>query len=200
MDIIIPNEEFEGYIFDCDGTLADTMPIHHFSWKKAMEDNGATFEFTGELFHSLAGMGFDDTIRFLNEKFNNNLDADKVRDGKEVLFVELHKKAQPIQEVVDYAKDRKSKGYPIAVCSGGTRSNVIATLELIGIDQIFDVILTQEDVENGKPNPEMFLKAASLMKVDPTKCLVFEDAPKGFDAATAAGMKYVVVPSNLKSE
>ena len=188
-----PNKKYEGYIFDCDGTLADAMPLHHQTWNQALTQHGAKFEFTWKLMQILAGMGAKDTIAYLNNKFKENLDYKVIHATKVRLFQKGNTIVNPINDVVNFAKECKEKDLPIAVCSGGCKQNVHKTLNLLGIKNLFDFIFTQEDVNKGKPDPEMFLNAAKAMKTDPKNCLVFEDAPKGIEAAKAAGMDYVLI-------
>jgi HAD superfamily hydrolase (TIGR01509 family) len=83
----------------------------------------------------------------------------------------------------------------VAVASGGERQVVLRTLELIGLGQTFPVVVTAEDVERGKPEPDMFLLAAERMGVPPSECVVFEDAVLGLEAARRAGMASVLVRS-----
>ena len=189
----LPSKQYQGYIFDCDGTLANSMPLHYKTWREALVFHGAKFNFTWDLMNSLAGLGAKDTIAYLNNKFEENLDHVVVHSTKVKLFQKRHSLVKPINEVVNFAKECKVKGFPIAVCSGGCKQNVHKTLNLLGIMNLFDLILTQEDVVNGKPAPEMFVNAAKSMKVAPSNCVVFEDSPKGIEAAKAAGMDYVLV-------
>ncbi|MFK7900780.1 MAG: HAD family hydrolase [Cyclobacteriaceae bacterium] len=197
MKFTIPDYSFEGYIFDCDGTLADTMPLHYIAWKEALAKNGATFNFSEKLFYSLAGMSLEDSINYFNRELNERLEPTSVDKHKVSIFSELIPQIKPIQSVVNYAIDRKENGFPIAVCSGGCRKDVFETLDLLHIKDLFDVIYTQDDVQKGKPNPEMFLKAANFMQVHPEKCLVFEDAQKGIEAAEAANMQWTLIPSQV---
>jgi len=186
------SREYKGFIFDCDGTLADSMKAHYDSWVQALNENGATFHLDLDLFLSTGGMGLSPTVHYLNQKFNNNLDADKVCNRKVELFEEMVHLVTPKEEVVHFLKSIHGK-FPTAVASGNSRSSVIKTLNHLGITDLFNVIITQEDVKNGKPNPEIFLLAASKIGVEPKDALVFEDAPMGYAAAKSAGMDYYEV-------
>ncbi|PWU05401.1 MAG: hypothetical protein C5B43_03340 [Verrucomicrobia bacterium] len=188
----IPEEDFEGYIFDCDGTLANSMPIHFESWCYALNKHGAKFEFTWDLFYSMAGMGINHSIERFNEKFNLTLNSDAlIIDIKEFVHGNLHR-IEPMVEVVELAR-RLSKVRPTSVASGGPRVVVHKVLEIIKANDIFPHVVTQDDVVNCKPHPEIFLHAAIQMGVRPEKCLVFEDSLLGIEAAKSADMKYVLV-------
>lgn len=188
----IPNENFEGYIFDCDGTLADSMPIHFESWKYVLNKHGAQFELTWELFYSMAGMGIVHSIERFNERYNHSLDPTSLtKDIKLYVNEHLHR-IEPILEVVEMAR-AVSKIRPTSVASGGPQAIVHRTLDIINAKDIFHFIVTQDDVVNCKPHPEIFLHAAEKMGVNPKKCLVFEDSLLGIEAAKSAGMQHVLV-------
>jgi len=197
--IELPEGETHAYIFDCDGTLADSMPMHFRAWKHAFERNQAKFAFTWELFYSLAGAGMTDSVKLLNERFGDTLDPEKVvQDQDACLQEELHT-VQAIHPVVDLARELKKEGYPIAVASGGDRRHVHGTLDFIGIRELFDAIVTKDDVTRSKPAPDGFLLAAQRLGVDPAKCVVFEDGQPGIEAAQAAGMRVVFIDPEVYS-
>lgn len=185
-------ERYEAFIFDCDGTLADTMPAHYLAWRSALLEGGATFEFTWSLFVRRAGMSMERTVTELNEQFAGSLDAELITARQRVLFEELSAQIEPIIEVTDFAR-RLHRRHPIAVASGSSRNSVERTLTAVGVRDLFEIIVTPEDVEHGKPSPESFLLAAHRLNVRPERCLVVEDGELGFEAARRAGMDYVVV-------
>lgn len=198
-ELKLPEGETHAYIFDCDGTLADSMPLHYRAWKHAFDTNGAKFDFTWELFYSMAGVGMHDSVVQLNERYGDSLDPDKIVHEQNEFLTKEHAGIQPIPQVVELAKELKAEGYPIAVASGGDRHQVLGTLHYCGIDQLFDAIVTKQDVQHSKPAPDGFLKAAELLGVDPTKCVVFEDSKLGLAAAEAAGMRWVYVDPEIYS-
>ena len=185
-----PEKRYAGYIFDCDGTLADSMPVHYSAWRDTSRKYGA--EIDEALFYSLGGVPTPKIVTILNEKFETSMDPEKVAHEKEELYVERMTAIQPIEEVCDFARDVAKFG-KVSVASGGVLPVVTKTLEVIGFKDFFPVIVTAEQVVRGKPFPDMFLEAARQMGVNPGDCLVLEDSPAGFEAATAAGMDYVVV-------
>lgn len=184
--------EFGGYIFDCDGTLADSMLVHHQAWCAALTEHGATFEFDWQLFMSRAGKSLPTTVEELNVQFGLRMDPQAVTASQRALYERFLPTVQPISPVVELAR-RVAASRPVSVASGGERSVVHRTLELIGLGNTFPVVVTAEDVERGKPAPDMFLLAAERMGVAPSECVVFEDSQLGIEAAARAGMASVLV-------
>ena len=190
--------EYGGYIFDCDGTLADSMVVHHRAWLAALAEHGATFDFHWELFTSRAGMTLPNTVRELNAQFGLALDPAGVTSSQRREYERFLPSVQAIPEVVQLAK-QVAQTRPVSVASGGERQIVRRTLELLGLGQTFAVVVAAEDVTHGKPAPDMFLLAAERMGVPPTECVVFEDSVLGLEAAKRAGMASVLVrPPNVR--
>jgi len=195
MTIFIPPEKrYAGYIFDCDGTLANSMPVHFNAWRDTFRKYGGEFEET--FFYSLGGIPTRRIVNILNEKFGMTLDPEKLSQEKEDLYVEHMGSIQPITEVCDFARE-VAQFAKVSIASGGVLPVVKKTLEIIGFKDFFPVIVTAEQVVRGKPFSDMFLEAAHRMGVNATECLVLEDSPAGFEAATAAGMDYVVVERSV---
>ncbi len=193
----IPNGQFAAYIFDLDGTLIDTMPLHYKAWDKAMRLAGLKTQLDEDLFYSLGGVPTIRVAQLIAEHYNLTIDPIKVYHEKEKFFLEIHTQAQLIDETVAFAK-KVHKTHPIAVASGGTKDVVFNSLQSAGLKHMFEVIVCADDVTHGKPAPDMFLLAAKLLNVEPTQCLVFEDAEPGIKAAYAAGMQVVRVDSRIK--
>jgi beta-phosphoglucomutase family hydrolase len=194
MKLDIPTGPFSGYIFDCDGTLVDTMPLHYRAWNVAMQRAGLAGQLDEDLFYSLGGVPTRRVAELLGEHYRLALDPDRVFVEKEEIFLELQGELQVIPAVVDFAR-RVAKEAPVSVASGGPKPIVRHTLERVGLADLFPIVVTPEDVRHGKPAPDMFLLAAQQMGVPPERCLVFEDADPGVQAAKAAGMRWVFVPS-----
>lgn len=198
MKLEIPDGTFAGYIFDLDGTLVDTMPLHYRAWDEAMRKVGLQCTLDEELFYSLGGVPTKRVAELIAEHYGLTIDPHAVFDHKEALFTALQKDAKLIEPVVEIAR-AMAKRYPVSIASGGPRVIVRRMLEITGLAPLFpfDRVVTPEDVVHGKPAPDMFLLAAERMGVPPEQCLVFEDAEPGMRAAEAAGMKWVRVPSRV---
>jgi HAD superfamily hydrolase (TIGR01509 family) len=193
----LPAREFAAYIFDCDGTLVDSMPIHYVCWIDALRRNGATYPFTEDEFYSYAGVREYDTVVLLNKMHEASVDADAVVEMKGHMFRQRLHEVQRIRPVASFAESLFKKK-PMAVASGSEQPIVHACLKNTGLFDIFDHIITPVDVKLGKPAPDMFLLAAERMGVDPKDCLVFEDGQAGLEAAMAAGMESVFIPRTLR--
>lgn len=194
MKLDIPQGDFAGYIFDLDGTLIDTMPLHYRAWDAAMRRAGLKVKLDEDLFYSLGGVPTRRVAELIAKHYGLTIDAERVFHEKEALFTEIQKDAQLIAPTVEFAR-KAAKTHPMAIASGGPRPIVKRSLELAGLAPLFKAVVTADDVVHGKPAPDMFLLAAKLLGVEPTRCLVFEDADPGFKAAAAAGMQVVRVPS-----
>lgn len=194
----IPEGDFVGYIFDLDGTLVDTMPLHFRAWEVAMRHAGLTCPLDEDLFYSLGGVPTRRVAEIIAAHYRLRIDPDAVFNHKEAVFHQLQGDARLIGPVVDFAR-RVAQTHPVAIASGGPREIVNRSLELTGLAVLFKVVVTADDVTHGKPAPDVFLLAARRMGVNPQKCLVFEDAEPGMQAAEAAGMKWVRVPSRRRS-
>jgi HAD superfamily hydrolase (TIGR01509 family) len=191
--LTLPAGDFSAYIFDCDGTLADTMPTHYKAWLAALGELSHDF-FPEAMFYEMGGMPTARIVEVLNERHGRNLPVQETVARKETLFLEMSCEIAAIEPVVKLA--RQFHGHkPLAVASGGHRRIVMNTLRALGISDLFQAIVCSEDYQRGKPAPDPFLEAALRLDVAPESCLVFEDTATGIAAATAAGMKSVLVPT-----
>ncbi|MEM0895926.1 MAG: HAD family phosphatase [Verrucomicrobiota bacterium] len=188
----IPEGNFEGFIFDHDGTLSLSMHVHFDGWIHAYRKNGGNFELTRELAQSFAGVGMHETVEIMNKRFGCSMDPVQVVDDQEDYYLANLDRVVPYVPVVEFARSMAAT-HPVSVASGGTRKTVSMTMEAVGVGDLFEVVVTQEDVTRSKPAPDLFLLAAERMGVEPTKCLVFEDSRLGIEAAEAAGMASVFV-------
>lgn len=199
MQLDIPPGEFAGFIFDLDGTLIDTMPLHYRAWNEAMRQVGLTETLNEDLFYSLGGVPTRRVAEVFGHHYGLDLDPDQVMHVKEQLYLRLIPEVTLIKPVVDFAR-REAGKKPLAIATGGTPDIALPALESAGLRPYFPIVVTPLDVPpgRGKPAPDMFLLAASRMGVAPEKCLVFEDAEPGIQGALAAGMKVVRVPSRVQ--
>jgi HAD superfamily hydrolase (TIGR01509 family) len=180
----------KGLIFDCDGTLADTMTIHTHAWQETMKRFG--HDCPVDFLQPLRGMPAEEIVIRFNRKFGTDFDAKTVSDAKNKMSFERFKTVKPIMPVAKIALDYRGK-LPMSVASGGTRKNVLRTLKAIGMADYFMAVLTADDGLKPKPHPQMFIEAAKQMHVAPELCQVFEDGDPGLEAARAASMAFVDV-------
>ncbi len=194
--ITFPKPGFQALIFDLDGTVVDSMPAHFESWGLALADHDAHDVFPEDVFYAMGGQPTRDIVKALNEKHGLSLDPDAVEVSKKHHFLNCLDQVKFVDGVIDFARENHGR-VPMAIASGGGRVEVEKTLRTLGVRDLFDEVVTADDVENGKPAPDIFLEAASRLKVEPAGCVVFEDAPAGIKAARAAGMEVVIVPTHL---
>lgn len=179
------HESYTGLIFDCDGTLADTMPLHFIAWQEVLAGYGIQFD--EDLFYSMAGQPTVSIVSKLLQQQNLAGDAATISREKEQAFVDNLAQVRPIAPVVQIARFyRDSK--PMGVGSGSERKVVLQILEHIGLADFFDAVVGAEDTQLHKPEPDVFLEVARQIGVEPTACEVFEDADLGVQAARRAGM------------
>jgi beta-phosphoglucomutase-like phosphatase (HAD superfamily) len=191
MKLPIPAGEFEAYLFDCDGTIVDSMPLHYIAWKTALAEWNCSFD--EALFYAWGGKPVDEIISTLNTMNGLSMPVEAVGKRKEGLYFDLLPQLKAIPEVLEHI-DAQLGLIPFAVVSGGHTSSVIRSLTTVHLLDRFDTIVGAEDYINSKPAPDAFLLAAERLGVAPQHCLVFEDTDLGIQAATAAGMASVRVP------
>ena len=195
----IPQDGFDAVIFDLDGTLVDSMAVHFTAWCEALAKHGAANVFPEDVFYAMGGRPTKDIVEELNGELGLKLDAESVAVDKRNAFLENIDQVTINEEVVNYARSIRGK-MPIAIATGGTRLVVEKTLQAIGLSDLFDEVVTANDVKCGKPAPDVFLEAAARIEIEPERCLVFEDAPAGIMAAQSAGMEVVRVPAPVRIE
>jgi beta-phosphoglucomutase-like phosphatase (HAD superfamily) len=180
----------KGLIFDCDGTLADTMPMHWRAWQMVTQRH--KLNFPEDRFYSLGGVPSRDILKMLAEEQGRSLDPIAVAHEKENAYLPLMATIEPIYAVVEIAKANYGK-IPMAVASGGTQPIIIGVLEHLKIRHLFGAVVTSEMVANQKPAPDIFLEAARRIGVDPKFCRAYEDTDLGLQAIRSAGMDAVDV-------
>jgi HAD superfamily hydrolase (TIGR01509 family) len=194
---------YDGFIFDCDGTLADSMPIHHQAWTKTVERRigRPPSEITPALFATFGGLPAQGIIEQWNRDFGYGLPIEETMREKADAFLQLLPEVRPIPEVLAVLKGL-GPGAKIAVASGGLSRVIVPIVEHLGltIGPSGDVhaVVCNDQVPRGKPYPDLFLRAAEMLGVEPRRCLVFEDAESGFRAARAAGMDCLDVRPYLR--
>jgi len=187
----LPVGSYSAYLFDCDGTIADSMPLHYVAWKTALAEWNCSFE--EKLFYAWGGIPVAEIISLLNKRDGLSMPVEGVSSRKENLYLEMLPKLKAVPEVVEHIEAQHGR-IPFAVVSGSTRDSVTASLTSLQLLDRFDTLVCAGEYEKGKPDPEAFLLAASKLGVAPETCLVFEDTDLGIQAAKAAGMASVKIP------
>lgn len=178
-------EAAEGLIFDCDGTLADTMPLHFIAWRDTL--NRYDVEFSEDRFYSMAGQPTLHIVKVLLKEQGLSGDPETISHEKEAAFLNVLPQVEPIEPVVKIAREyRESK--KMGVGSGSNHAVVLQVLEHIGLSGFFDAVVGAEGTKRHKPEPDVFLEVARQIGAEPTKCRVYEDADLGVEAAHRAGM------------
>jgi HAD superfamily hydrolase (TIGR01509 family) len=186
-----------GLIFDFDGTLADTMPLHWHAWEIIAKRHG--FDLTRERLYSLGGVPSRDIIRMLAGEQGRAVDALAIAREKELAFLARLPEVKTIPEVVEVAH-RHHDQLPMAVATGGTHRVIEQVMEHLGLRRLFRVVVTSEDVLHQKPAPDIFLEAARRIAVAPRLCRAYEDTDLGMQAIRAAGMEAVDVRDILSGK
>ena len=143
---------------------------------------------------SVAGMALRQTVEHWNTTHKLQIDPDTVIDEKNRYFSAHMSEIEPLEPTVEFARELFAAGVPLAVASGGTREDVKETLDIIGVSDLFKTVVTADDVKNGKPAPDLFIKAAAHLFVDPADCCVLEDSELGIEAAKTCGMAWIRIP------
>lgn len=184
-----------GLVFDLDGTVLDTMKHHWQAWYQTSQE--FEFELTKEKLLSMAGMPSKAIVRVLASEQKLDIDTDKAALRKQQLYVSLAHATETIPMVMETVFIAKKKGLPIAIATGGSKNQVEAAMRAAAIEDVFDAVVTCDDVSQGKPHPETFLKAAEMINVAPELCVGYEDAPLGMLAIRNAGFLGVVNVTKL---
>lgn len=195
-EITLSAEGFDAVIFDCDGTLVNSMPYHFEAWCEALSLYGAGNIFKEDVFYAMGGRPTKDIVVELNDEYGLKLDPETIAFAKREAFLNKLRKIELIDEVAAFAESLRGK-LPMAIATGGSRHVIEKTLQAVNVSDVFDEVVTADDVALGKPAPDIFLKAAELLGVKPERCLVLEDAPAGVMAAQLAGMTVISIPAPL---
>lgn len=191
MKLEIPEGRFQAYLFDMDGTIANSLPLHFRAWKEALEPHGAVMP--EDLFYAWGGIPVPRTVELLNEHLTLKMPVEVVTRAREEAYHALLPGVTSHEAVESLIKQNFRK-IPMAVVSGSSRASVEKTLRKLELWTYFDLIVGAEDCRKGKPDPEPFLTAARMLNVAPELCLAFEDAEPGIQSARAAGMQVVRIP------
>jgi len=191
------NDDIQSLIFDCDGTLVDSMPLHMKAWEEAFKYFNAKYDY--DFLYSLKGMKELEIIELYNKKFDTDLNPEEIVSKKHEHYFKNIDTVKPIEPIVEIAKKYFGK-LPLAVVSGSVHDTVQKELEVTGIFHLFKTILTANDPFKPKPVPDIFYEVAKRLKVNPEDCMVFEDGDPGLEAAAKAGMQTVDVREYIENK
>ncbi|WP_143871404.1 beta-phosphoglucomutase family hydrolase [Catenovulum sediminis] len=188
--------EFDAIVFDMDGTLVDSGQLHQNAWLAALNKYGIPVD--NALMRSLAGVPTKDTVDILVEHFKLELavSREEINDFKENIVRNTILDYVKPTKLAEFAQENKGKR-PMAVGTGAYTEEATMILQACGLYELIDHVVGADQVANPKPAPDTFLRCAQLMGVTAEKCIVFEDAQAGIQAARAAGMHVVDVLESL---
>jgi beta-phosphoglucomutase-like phosphatase (HAD superfamily) len=191
LDNYIQKNKITYLIFDYDGTLMDTLPSHYQAWHDAHLQNGYRFVANDIFVNRFSGISGHEMIKIISQETNQTIDIERVVIAKNKIFMSKYISfIKPIHKILEIVQFYSAE-MPIALASGGHRNAIDIVLKNNNLSNLFDPIVTIEDVAQGKPSPDIFNKAAQLKNMQPQNCLVFEDTEAGFQAAINAGMKFI---------
>lgn len=195
-DFRLDDYDFDAIIFDCDGTIADTLPVHYLTFREALGEQGHAIQ--PEWYQARTGLSSGKLFDAYEEAFAVKLDR-SVLLGRCVELYEKHLEALSEHAFTARIARERFGHVPMAVASSGQKSIVRATLQTLDLLELFDQVVTVEDVEHPKPAPDLYLLAAKRLGVSPERCLVFEDTDEGLESARNAGMRAVDVRPHLSA-
>lgn len=188
---LTPTPPYSAVIFDCDGTLVDTLAVHYRALSEVLTAQGIALDH--DWFMARTGVSTRELLGELSrEDVGRDLDVERALSDKDRRYGELVETVVATEAVADVARAHRGR-VPLAVASGGPRSQVEASLRAAGLLDLFDVVVTYDDVDRGKPAPDLFLLAAEHLDIEPADCVVYEDSEEGLQAAEAAGMRAIDV-------
>lgn len=188
LQLALPEGDFKAYLFDCDGTIVNSMPLHYKAWTRILAEYNCPFPET--LFYSWGGRPIREIFASLNEMHGLRMPIEELATRKEAHYYSILHELEAVPEVLEHIHDAHGR-VPFAVVSGSARDSVVKSLDTLKILDRFETLVCAGDYENAKPHPEPFLLAAKRLGVAPEDCIVFEDTDMGIEAATAAGMASV---------
>jgi HAD superfamily hydrolase (TIGR01493 family) len=187
---IQPISPYKALLFDCDGTLADTTPVHFQTWLASLEVVGASI--SKEWYYKRRGTSAEEMLQILKDSFGYQFDSEPVIANRQHHYQSLICTVKEVQAVAEIVRSHYGK-VPMAVASGGEKVVLEATLKNIGLNKFFDIVVSIDDVKRGKPEPDIFLLASQRLGVAPQDCIVYEDSDEGLEAARRAGMRSIDV-------
>jgi len=190
----------KAFIFDMDGVLIDSPKIIQKTFAEILKEDGV--DFNEENIGRYLGHSIKDMLKIWEKDYGikgYNIQEFSRRCGKKELEI-LKKDVKPDERVIKFLKDAKFKGIKLAVATSSLKWRAIEILNFLNIKDMFDAIVSAEDVEKHKPEPDVFLEAAKRLNENPQNCIVFEDAKNGVEAARRSNMKVIAIKNGICSE
>lgn len=178
-------DQAEGLIFDMDGTLVDSMPLHYRAWSAVAEKY--KLPFSKERFYQLGGVPTFETLQILSAEAGIEIDIPAAKQMKETLYRSQLDNVQPIVPILNIAQHYYGKK-PLAIATGSSRIGAEKVLTQLNLMSLFESVSTADDVDHHKPAPDVFLHAANAIRIEPNRCVGFEDTDLGVQSITQAQM------------
>lgn len=192
--------KYDAFIFDMDGTLVHNMPTHNQAWQDVLHEAGVQID-QEEFNRSTTGKKNTEIVRMFLGNHLNDAEISYWSERKEVLYRERFASCrEPLPGLIALLEQVQSLGLPMAVATAAPPDNIRFILDELNLRRYFQVVVGAQDIQQGKPHPEIFLKAADHLGVAPTACLVFEDALGGIEAARRAGMDAVMICTTIDAK
>lgn len=189
----------EALLFDLDGTLIDSMPIHHEAWRRWHDKYELEFDEDG-FFEATAGRTNPEILADMLPERGDDEYAAMGEEKEELYRAEAAHRLEEIAGALAFIERAQALGLKVAICTAASRENIHVALERFPVLRKMDTVVCPSDGFRGKPHPDLFLEAARRLGVDPGRCIVFEDAPLGLEAARRAGMPAIALTSTLPAE
>jgi beta-phosphoglucomutase family hydrolase len=190
----------KAFIFDMDGTLVDNMPYHSRAWLELFKSQGFHME-ADEFLRCTAGKTNSEILRETVGKHLSEHEIQMLSNQKEECYRKIYRpNLKPAKGLLDFLQKVKAMDIPMAVATAAGSENIRFILGGLNIATFFEAVVGAEDIQKGKPDPEIFFKSAQELHVNPSACIVFEDSPNGVEAARRAGMKAVLITTSHQPE
>jgi beta-phosphoglucomutase len=188
--MLIPQKR--AILWDMDGVLVDSSPVHVTAWKQVLSDMGIQFD--SQKFKQIYGLKNSEFLKILVPRQFNDMEIKSLVDQKEAQFRKISRNLKPIPGVIKWLNKFKSMDWRQAIASAGEPENIEYIVDILQIREYFDALVTPGDLP-GKPDPAIFIKASQQLEISPKYCLVIEDSVPGIKAARQANMHCIAVSS-----
>ena len=186
-------------IFDLDGVVVDSEPLHYLSEKEMLSKRGVNLRRSD--IKEIVGRTEMEGIQYLKDRFGLKDSAKQLYEEKQRIYKRMLRKAvKPRPGLFNLLNSLEDEGMTLAIASSAPRENIDIVLKALGIEDKFRAVVSGDDVERGKPSPDIFLLAAQRIGIKPKNCLAIEDAQNGVEAAKRAGMTCIAVPNQFTQD